>query len=1273
MKTELEQWREQMTKQQIQKLSRDKANEFTVGILAAGIGVCTYSSVRTGFRPIWMTEVDEDAIRIWKDLYGGKCLGDTFQVDYSEVEVPVYLTSGQPCPNYARSGDHSGRFGSTGWMFMEQVKVILKLMPLAIRLEISDYAWQVNDGAEVKYVLKRLREYYSIKHKIVEVWDYGDVSCRRRLIIVGFSKQLGSVAEMFEFPAAQYDNNHWHCARDVAIGDDKVPEQYWRYDNPERVTNDERCAFEHKRLRKLAQSGDGIGPSNCPNSRYSWDGPFNGQTAVNGGGQRPRLDWKDTGDNDIGATRLTVLEEAISVASLPHWFQEVIEEVNGDSRFLFRSVNNGIPARTSTAIDLSVMNVLQMAKAKLQECDLARKVYAAVARQVQRAAANAFRVRVKRKRSAMVDTGANQSMFHRDVEGYMKKAKRSNMKIQVASGGSMNGAVDGEVKMKTGGASMKLQGTTVDGLPMELISVDQKYYEERCNLLLLQEDFKVECDKCGHLTGVGESRITKRHKGAEVSVPVRADALKGGFWVDYELTQESDECDDWLDDDVYDHQQSFVMASRAAMHAAVTEVVFGDESEPCNIRGVKSGLKPSKQRMTAAEFHDEYIHLGTCPVPCEICKLTKGTMRRITRIVDRYKESRRAHTFVMDTVTLNRRSLCKCQYAIIIKCVATGYYHAIFLVKKSDSAAAIKQWIEALRADPMFQNMVYKPVQKIIADSAGEWSMKCAEYLKMQKVMEFTTQWGCPDRKEEAATAERAVAVVEVPTKAGLMMPNLPPSWWVRTMKQAIWLLNRFGKIVTEEYIASDGDQPRPLERFTGYQYSRRQIDRELSYFVPVGRPTLVHLTQVKGSAITPKSRWAVPIGMYREQVIFWSPFSKSEFRSKSFTAYKLQHGMNYMHFLNLPVQLGSQGKDAMAVTMEDHVSIMLPEMRLDAREQPNRLNTFVKSMKHAIDDADKCSQQSEVATASHKGCGSEQVDQLGGGFVMPVPSVTVREPSQKLGGSVVIYDHEGNPIDLDPNTGELLDSVTTLAAPVEIGNDLAQGKSNWQSVKAKLLNTQERPTQQFRNLNSTIPNAQEYVHIAISPSNEMWDAAEAKKHQSKLIMTGIGDSFVQVCKKHKIQFEYHAAYQQWIVATQKSPDGSNLKLADVPMDRTKLRPEMKMPWPSGSVWRKLKADSNQKEANDKHLAMNAMLMVVEELKANDQEIRKSGRVNFAKIKANRRLNIQHSAMAARKKKKASKKPWLEVVKLHLLLQGAVLRAKEGTSGSVLLRMKSAV
>ena len=122
--------------------------------------------------------------------------------------------------------DHSGRFGETGWMLVDQVRMILQLMPLVVRLEISDFAWQVNGGEEVKCVLKQLREHYVIKHKILEVWDYGDVSTRTRLIIVGFAKQIGSVTEMFEFPAAEYDDDHWHCARDVAVSDEEVPAEY---------------------------------------------------------------------------------------------------------------------------------------------------------------------------------------------------------------------------------------------------------------------------------------------------------------------------------------------------------------------------------------------------------------------------------------------------------------------------------------------------------------------------------------------------------------------------------------------------------------------------------------------------------------------------------------------------------------------------------------------------------------------------------------------------------------------------------------------------------------------------------------------------------------------------------------------------------------------------------------------------------------------------------------------------------------------------------------
>ena len=116
------------------------------------------------------------------------------------------------------------------------------------------------------------------------------------------------------------------------------------------------------------------------------------------------------------------------IASLPKWFQTTIEEVNDDDRFLFRGINNGIPARTSTRLDLAVISVLQMARAKItqvQGCDVPRTMLTAVARQFQSADKYAYRVHAKRRRSALLDTGANHSLFHRDVEPFMHNPKES--------------------------------------------------------------------------------------------------------------------------------------------------------------------------------------------------------------------------------------------------------------------------------------------------------------------------------------------------------------------------------------------------------------------------------------------------------------------------------------------------------------------------------------------------------------------------------------------------------------------------------------------------------------------------------------------------------------------------------------------------------------------------------------------------------------------------------------------------------------------------------
>ena len=132
------------------------------------------------------------------------------------------------------------------------------------------------------------------------------------------------------------------------------------------------------------------------------------------------------------------------------------------------------------------------------------------------------------------------------------------------------------------------------------------------------------------------------------------------------------------------------------------------------------------------------------------------------------------------------------------------------------------------------------------------------------------------------------------------MAGNLPPSYWQSAVADAEYLLNRFPVSSDDVAIPIDGDRVRPLEALTRGYYSRRQIDRELSYYVPTGTPCMVHDTSVIGSSLAPKVRWGIARGMYREQVIFMDPFSRARFKSKSYTAYCLKYGINWSQLLGL-------------------------------------------------------------------------------------------------------------------------------------------------------------------------------------------------------------------------------------------------------------------------------------------------------------------------------------------------------------------------------------
>ena len=62
---------------------------------------------------------------------------------------------------------------------------------------------------------------------MIETWRYGDVTNRKRWILVGFLKDVcHEYGRDFSFPLPSHDESNVPCAMHVAVPDSDVPESY---------------------------------------------------------------------------------------------------------------------------------------------------------------------------------------------------------------------------------------------------------------------------------------------------------------------------------------------------------------------------------------------------------------------------------------------------------------------------------------------------------------------------------------------------------------------------------------------------------------------------------------------------------------------------------------------------------------------------------------------------------------------------------------------------------------------------------------------------------------------------------------------------------------------------------------------------------------------------------------------------------------------------------------------------------------------------------------
>ena len=891
-----------------------------------------------------------------------------------------------------------------------------------------------------------------------------------------------------------------------------------------------------------------MGHSSNPNTILSWDALGNTQTTYNGGARRPRLDWAMNEDGPVGHTRLTVPIETVRAAALPEDYLQWCQSFNAEDTFLQKCVNNGTPNRTSYAIDRQIYDILQSHHSDT--------TYTA-------AAAHQGSKRRRETRSTMLDTGCNLRLHNSDIEHSVKRMRPSQYNIRVANNQTITGAHDGMLTMnvlnteRQEGLPAQTQitvpvTTTNQPLSRELFTIDD-YYRNGYSILLRNDNYEG-----------GTTEIYKPAQGdsPEIRIPVRYDYENSGFWLDYTIPVHTSEHQNNASPVLqysYSGEQSLTITSAAQEHGDVIEIQYGPDTQEYNTLGVKTGLRFNKAQLTKKDFHEEYGHLGHVS-DCDICKRAQGSMRRLRKVVDKHREQRRAHTWVMDTVTWSKRDNDGSKYMVVLRDKASSVFKIFCIYRKNDIRQELREWITQIRADPAFLHMGYLPVTIIETDRAGEWGLDCREWNELVQGMTFKTIYKPSDRKEESGTAERACGVIEVVTKSILMQQNLPPHWWVRAARQAEWLLNRFPSTVTAALASPDGDQARPLEVITAGFYSRRQIDRELSYYVPIGTPALVHDTKVKGSSIKPKTAWGISVGMYRESVIFWMPATSALRQSKSFTAYKLRKGLNYAQFLNLPDIPTTQLSTAIPDDFREKIVIELPE----AQQRVSQQDTPIQKIKHTGNT--------------------------------PAPITYIHTPTPELGGSVIVTDTDKTQLTTNTHTGYLESAHPDDPAPKEM-TDTAE------------------PIRERQPRLST-GNHTPVVWIKNDPGvQKLMDDLDTRRYLQTAVVTRGTDTFKTICKHHKIMQEHQEIYRTWLTQTQHNPAGGKLTLNQLPTGRgERLPPHLKLPQPYGRKWSALKLKRLHTSASDiahENATRNAVTGIASIIQQNKHAYRATGIINL--------------------------------------------------------------
>lgn len=168
--------------------------------LFAGIG-----GIRKGFEDentvaVFSSEWDKFAQQTYEANYGEIPEGDITQINECDIPKHDVLLAGFPCQPFSMIGKREGfEHATQGTLFFDVLRIIKYHQPKMFLLENVQGLLTIQNGETFKIIKNSLNEAgYNVFHDVLDAQNFGLPHVRKRVVIVGFRKDLA--IENFSFP-----------------------------------------------------------------------------------------------------------------------------------------------------------------------------------------------------------------------------------------------------------------------------------------------------------------------------------------------------------------------------------------------------------------------------------------------------------------------------------------------------------------------------------------------------------------------------------------------------------------------------------------------------------------------------------------------------------------------------------------------------------------------------------------------------------------------------------------------------------------------------------------------------------------------------------------------------------------------------------------------------------------------------------------------------------------------------------------------------------------